>query len=511
VNPAGARARRTARSEGGYFLNDYGKAMSYSGIMEQSGRGRIKPRVDMPEQTSEERVGNFFEVALGYTPVQAIREAMRCLQCKTPWCHEGCPLGIDIKGFVGRLQVGDFPGAYAIVAQSNSLPAVCGRLCHQEALCERACVLAKKGLPVAIGRLERFTADHHLELNHGPRTPKLRLHKPSPPVRVACLGSGPSSLAVAGYLASRGAEAAVLEHRPVLGGVLSSGIAEFRLPESVLRSEIEALKGRGVTFRTGWTGEAACTVRDLLAQGFDAVFIGVGSGLPARLGVPGEDLAGVYPANEFLACRNLGTAGGARRLAAAIRGRRVVVFGGGDTAVDGARAAIRLGAAETTLVYRRTRNEMRCRQEELSHAIEEGLAVSCLRAPLEFLDNGQKGLAGVRLQRMRLGGLDETGRRRAEACPGEICEVEADLAVVAVGARPDPVLLKTAPGLLLDGRGHVVIDPDTGETSIPNVFAGGLVVSGSAAVVPAMHHGRRAAREIALRFLGRNSKDRDSA
>ncbi len=458
----------------------------------------------MPEQPAGERVGNCREVALGYSPAMARAEAARCLACKNPGCVAGCPVGIDIPGFITALAAGDVPTAYGIIRRTNSLPAVCGRVCPQESQCESGCILGRKGEPVAIGRLERYAADAFMAdgacaaLTGGPACAG-----PGTDTRVACIGSGPASLTVAGTLATRGIGVDVYEalHEP--GGVLVYGIPEFRLPKAVVRREIEALSALGVRFFTNWVGGRTVEVRELLDQGYGAVFIGIGAGLPVFLDIPGENLIGVFSANEFLTRVNLGRAYAFPDWDTPVSpGRRVVVFGAGNVALDAARTAVRLGAESVSIVYRRSENEMPARAEEIHHAREEGVAFLCLRAPLAFVGDGQGRLTGVRLQRMRLGEPDASGRCRPLACDGDFCEIGADMAIVAVGTRANPLLPRATPGLLVDRRGYISANEATGETTLPMVFAGGDIVTGAATVISAMGAGRRAAEAISRRLLG---------
>ncbi len=467
------------------------------------GKRKRTPRTAMPEQPPRLRVTNFDEVALGYTPQMALAEAGRCLGCKKPACVSGCPVGIDIPGFIAALGRADVGAAYAVIRRTNSLPAVCGRVCPQESQCESACILGKKGEPVAIGRLERYVADAFLA-DGACQTLTGAAACPQGPgdVRVACIGAGPASLTVAGTLASRGLGVDVYEalHEP--GGVLVYGIPEFRLPKSVVRREVEAMESLGVRFYTNWVGGRTIGVRELLERGYGAVFIGVGAGLPVFLGIPGENLIGVCSANEYLTRVNLGRAYAFPDWDTPVQpGRQVVVFGAGNVALDAARTARRMGAERVSIVYRRTENEMPARREELHHAKEEGVALFCLHAPLSFNGDGNGRLVSVVLQKMRLGEPDDSGRCRPLACEGEYCELPADMAVVAVGTRANPLLPRTTQGLATDGRGYIAVNDATGETSLPNVFAGGDIVTGAATVISAMGAGRRAAAAIADRLL----------
>jgi len=457
----------------------------------------------MPEQPPLERARNFNEVTLGYTPEMAAAEAGRCLLCKKPSCRKGCPVEIDIPGFIARIVAGDLEKAYQIIRDTNSLPAVCGRVCPQETQCEGSCILGKKGEPVAIGRLERFVADTYLaksacEAVTGAQACSLRRDD----LKVACIGSGPASLTCAGYLAGLGISVTVLEALHELGGVLVYGIPEFRLPKAVVRREIQAMKSLGVDFRTNWVGGKTVTVPELLESGFKAVFIGVGAGLPVFLGIPGENLIGVFSANEYLTRVNLGRA---YKFPVAdtpyFPAKRVVVFGGGNVAMDAARTAMRLGAEKVMLAYRRTENEMPCRREELHHAKEEGLEILCLNAPVAFHGDAKGKLTHIELQKMRLGDPDASGRCAPVACQGETCQVEADLAIVAVGTGANPLITQTTPGLETYRRGYIVAAPGSGETSIRGVYAGGDIVTGAATVISAMGAGRRAGKRIAENLL----------
>ncbi len=461
------------------------------------------PRTPMPEQPAALRRTNFSEVALGYDLSMAMAEASRCLQCKKPACVQGCPVEVNIKDFVGHLARGDVVAAFQAIKETNSLPAVCGRVCPQENQCEGSCILGKKGQPVAIGRLERFVADEFAarsaceELTGQPECVVTRDE-----LRAACIGSGPSSLTVAGYLASRGVKVTVYEALHELGGVLTYGIPEFRLPKAVVRREIAALTQSGVTFVTNWVGGKTFTIPELFEMGNKAVFIGVGAGLPRFLNIPGENLIGVFSANEYLTRVNLGRAYAFPEYDTPIfPGRRVAVLGGGNVAMDAARTALRLGAEEVRLVYRRSKEEMPARAEELHHAIEEGVILECLCGPVAFLGDERGYLTGMTVQRMCLGEPDESGRCRPCPIEGDTALLPCDLAVVAVGTGPNPVLLSATPGLEKNRRGYVVVNEETGETSIENVFAGGDIVTGSATVILAMGAGRRAAKEIARRLL----------
>ncbi|MEG2173070.1 MAG: NADPH-dependent glutamate synthase [Desulfovibrionaceae bacterium] len=463
----------------------------------------IAPRVDMPCQPPHVRNKNFTEVALGYTREMAIAEASRCLQCKKPHCVEGCPVEVPIKDFIHHVALGDMDSAYRVIKTTNSLPAVCGRVCPQESQCEGKCILKAKGQPIAIGRLERYVADTFIatsgcEQLTGTNACEL-LH---PDIKVACLGSGPASLTAAGFLAAKGIKVDVYEalHEP--GGVLVYGIPAFRLPKDVVATELNGLIRMGVDFKVNWVGGRTITVDDLFAQGYKAVFIGVGAGLPMFLGIPGENLVGVFSANEYLTRVNLGRAYQFPAYDTPVYlGKHVTVFGAGNVAMDAARTAKRLGAESVHIVYRRTRAEMPARHEEIEHAAEEGIQFELLAAPLHFNGDDQLTLTSVTLQRMRLGEPDASGRRRPEAIAGDVYDLPTDLAIVALGTRSNPILLEATPHLERNKWGYIVINEENGETSIPNVFAGGDIVTGAATVILAMGAGRRAAQEIAKRLL----------
>lgn len=447
-------------------------------------------RVAMPERPPRERSADFGEVNLGYDLAQAVTEASRCIACRRPPCVDGCPVGLDIPAVVGLLRLGDLEGAAAVVGMDNALPAVCGRVCPQEHQCEGACVLGRKHQPVAIGAIERFVGDWALA-HEAPR-PTV---EPSGR-RVAVVGSGPAGLACAGDLARSGHAVTVFEALHTPGGVLVYGIPEFRLPKRIVSDEIERLASLGVDIVTDAVIGAAESVEDLLDT-FDAVFLGLGAGLPRFLGIAGEDLVGVYSANEFLTRVNLM---GAWRPDATtpvldLEGVRVGVFGGGNTAMDAVRTALRLGAAEATILYRRSEAEMPARIEEVLHARDEGVRVETLVAPVAFVGAGGH-LSGAVLQDMELGEPDASGRRRPEPVAGSEHQVPLDVAVVAIGNGPNPLVRRASPGIPHSGRGTIVAEPDTGRTPIPGLFAGGDIVTGGATVILAMGAGRRAAASI---------------
>ena len=476
--------------------------MSANATNRKARTGMKVPRTAMPEQPADVRNKNFEEVALGYTKEQALVEAGRCLQCKTPMCQQGCPVGIDIKGFLKALFEDDVPESYRILRESTSLPAVCGRVCPQEVQCEGACILGRKSEPVAIGRLERFVADTFAadaSCEYLTGTPNCALVKDE--VKVACIGSGPSSLACAGYLATQGIKVTVFEGLHELGGVLVYGIPEFRLPKSIVKREIDAMQDLGVDFVTNWVGGKTFTIEDLFEEGYDAVFIGVGAGLPRFLGIPGDNLLGVFSANEYLTRANLGRGYDFPKYDTPLYdAKHVVVVGGGNVAMDAARTALRAGAEKVSLVYRRTKAEMPARVEELHHALEETVACEELTNPIRFNGDENNVLKSVTLQNMCLGEPDESGRCRPQEIEGDTKDIPCDMAIIAVGTRPNPILLEATPDLELNKWGYIAVDEESGETSMKNVFAGGDIVTGAATVISAMGAGRRAGIAIAKRF-----------
>jgi glutamate synthase (NADPH/NADH) small chain len=455
-------------------------------------------RVRMPEQDWVRRRANFDEVALGYTDDMARAEAMRCLQCKKPGCVAGCPVNIDIPSFIRLIQAGRPLAAARKIKEQNNLPAVCGRVCPQETLCEAACVLAKKNQPIAIGRLERFAADDEAA-REKPRVPTL----PPPTGRhVAVVGAGPAGLTAAADLTLLGHAVTVFEALHAPGGVLAYGIPEFRLPKAIVRRECEYLESLGVAFRLDTPIGAGIRGQDLFAAGFDAVFAGTGAGLPLFLDIPGENLKGVYSANEFLTRVNLMKA---FRFPAygtpVLRARRAAVVGGGNVAMDSARSALRLGAESVTLLYRRTRKEMPARHEEIEHALEEGIVFRELTNPVRLLGEEKGYVKGVACLRMELGEPDASGRRRPVPVAGSEHVLDVDQFIIAIGNGPNPLLTKTWPELKLDARGNIPVDENQ-MTNLPGVFAGGDIVTGAATVIEAMGAGKRAARAIDAYLMG---------
>lgn len=455
-------------------------------------RGAKIPRHEMPCQAPHERINNFGEVALGYTAKMAHDEATRCLQCKKPLCRTGCPVDIAIPDFIAEVVKGDIDEASRIIHASSSLPAVCGRVCPQEKQCEGRCILGKKGQSVAIGRLERYVADH-AKAEKIPEITKAGK-------KAACIGSGPASVTCAGYLARLGVDVTIFEGLHEAGGVLVYGIPAFRLPKDVVAHELDALRAMGVDIRLNHVGGRTVTVDSLFKEGYDAVFIGVGAGLPHFLGVPGENCIGVFSANEYLTRVNLGRAHSFPSYDTPVApGKHVTVFGAGNVAMDAARTALRLGAESVHIVYRRTRAEMPARGEEIEHALEEGVKLLELSAPVRFLHDEENHLIGVELQRMELGEPDASGRRRPRPVEGQNFVMETDLGIVALGTRSNPLMLDCTPGLKLTEKNYIAVD-ENGETSIPNVYAGGDIVTGAATVILAMGAGRRAAQSIARKM-----------
>jgi len=446
----------------------------------------------MPEQPPEVRIHNFDEVPLGYDEAAAVREATRCLQCRRPACVDGCPVAVQIPEFIRLVTQGRFLDAAHKIRETNVFPAICGRVCPQETQCERLCLLGKRDDPVAIGRLERFVGDY--ERQQGELVPP---PVPAPTGRsVAVVGSGPAGMACAADLARLGHRVTIFEllHEP--GGVLRYGIPRFRLPREVLDAEIDYLRKLGVQIRTNFVVGRTATIDELLAE-YQAVFIGAGAGLPNFLHIPGENLLGVYSANEFLTRVNLMHADCFPDYHTPIHcGKQVLVVGGGNVAMDAARCARRLGAERVTVVYRRTLEEMPARVEEVEHARQEGIEFLFLAAPIEFRGDADAWLRAALCLRMELGEPDETGRRRPVPVPGSVFELPCDTAIIAVGSRTHPLLRDTTPGLSMTQDKGLAADPRTGATDRPGVFAGGDIVTGSATVIEAMGAGRRAAEAI---------------
>ncbi len=447
----------------------------------------------MPEQAPEDRARNFNEVPYGYTKELAKLEASRCLKCKEPRCIAGCPVTVDIPGFIALVQEGKFIEAAWKVKEQNALPAVCGRVCPQEDQCEKQCVLAVKAEPVAIGRLERFVADYEYSSGNI-RIPQIPAKTGK---RVAVVGSGPAGLTVAGDLIKLGHEVTVFEALQELGGVLIYGIPEFRLPKKVVQTEVDYLKKLGVEFVMDFVVGRNSTIRELLNEdGFNAVFIGVGAGLPSFMGIPGENLVGVYSANEYLTRSNLMKAHLFPEYdTPPIKRKHVAVIGGGNVAMDSARTALRLGA-DVTLVYRRAREQMPARAEEIHHAEEEGVKLKLLNNPTRIIGDDHHRVVAMECIRMKLGEPDESGRRRPIPIEGSEFIMELDTVIVAIGNKPNPLISQTMPELKTTRWGTIVVDENTMQTSVPAVYAGGDIVSGAATVILAMGQGRIAAAAI---------------
>ena len=456
---------------------------------------------EMPAQPADVRNGNFDEVALGYTEEQALDEAARCLHCKNKPCREGCPVGIDIPAFIARVAEKDYEGAYQVIAESSSLPAVCGRVCPQETQCEKHCVRAIKGESVGIGRLERFVADYH---NTHSKAEAVR--PASNGHRVAVIGSGPAGLTCAGELARMGYDVTVFEALHLPGGVLVYGIPEFRLPKAIVSREVETLRSLGVKIETNVVVGKSRSVDELFASGFEAVFIGSGAGLPKFMNIPGENLKGVYSANEFLTRVNLMKAYQPGSETPIMRADRVAVVGGGNVAMDAARCAKRLGASKVYIVYRRGADELPARAEEVEHAKEEGIEFRLLTNPIESLRGENGFVAGIRCERMELGEPDASGRRRPVAVKDSAFDIELDAVIMAIGTSPNPLIKSTTKGLETQKWGGIVAEEPSGQTSREGVFAGGDAVTGAATVILAMGAGKSSARAIDEYIRSKNAK-----
>ena len=446
---------------------------------------------EMPSQAPDARNKNFLEVALGYTEEQALDEAQRCLHCKNKPCVSGCPVQVRIPEFIEKAAAGDFEGAYQIIAQSSSLPAVCGRVCPQESQCEKHCVRGVKGEPVGIGRLERFVADwHNQHAQEAPKKPASNGHK------VAVVGSGPAGLTCAGDLARLGYAVTVFEALHTVGGVLVYGIPEFRLPKAIVQKEIDGLKAMGVKIETNMVIGRVLSIDELLEQGFEAVFIGSGAGLPRFMNIPGENLKGVYSANEFLTRVNLMKAYKTGSGTPIHRARRVAVVGGGNVAMDAARCAKRLGAEEVYIVYRRSEKELPARAEEVEHAKEEGIIFKLLNNPARILGDESGSVQGIECLEMALGEPDASGRRRPVEKAGSQFTLDVDCVIMAIGTSPNPLIKSTTEGLETQKWGGIIVEEETGLTSRENVYAGGDAVTGAATVILAMGAGKTAAKAI---------------
>ena len=461
---------------------------------------------EMPVQAPEVRAHNFDEVALGYTPEIAFEEAARCLNCKNAPCVQGCPVNIDIPGFIAKLKNKDVEGAYAVISASSSLPAVCGRVCPQETQCESKCTMGIRFESVGIGRLERFAADWHNE--HGaakPQKPASNGHK------VAVVGSGPSSLTCAGDLAKKGYAVSVFEALHSVGGVLVYGIPEFRLPKRIVAKEVEGLKALGVDIQTNVVIGKTLTIDELFDMGYEAVYVGSGAGLPNFMNIPGESLKGVYSANEFLTRSNLMKAYESDPVTPIMKGGKVAVVGGGNVAMDAARTALRLGAEHVYIVYRRSMEELPARKEEVEHAIEEGIDFRLLQNPVEVLgynnpenprDPKNGFVTGLRCIKMELGEPDAKGRRRPVPIPGSEFVLDVDTVVIAIGTSPNPLIKSTTKGLEVNSHGGIIVNEE-GLTSRQGVYAGGDAVTGAATVISAMGAGKVAAKGIDEYLMGK--------
>ncbi len=454
----------------------------------------------MPTQAPEVRAHNFNEVATGYTEEMALDEALRCLHCKNMPCVNGCPVNIHIPDFIAKIKEGDFEGAYQVINQSSSLPAVCGRVCPQESQCESKCVRGIKGEPVGIGRLERFVADWHNAHNtEAPVTAPANGHK------VAVVGSGPSGLTCAGDLAKKGYKVTVFEALHTAGGVLVYGIPEFRLPKTIVQKEVDNLIAMGVDVETNMVIGKTLTVDEIFEMGYEAVFIGSGAGLPNFMNIPGEHYKGVYSANEFLTRSNLMKAYKEDPVTPIMKGGKVAVVGGGNVAMDAARTALRLGAEKVYIVYRRSLEELPARKEEVEHAMEEGIEFKLLNNPVEILgyhnpddkrDPKNDFVTGMKCIKMELGEPDERGRRRPIPVEGSEFVLDVDTVIMSIGTSPNPLIKSTTEGLDVNNRGGIIVEESTGATTKDGVFAGGDAVTGAATVISAMGAGKVAAKAI---------------
>lgn len=445
----------------------------------------------MPVQDPDVRNKNFDEVALGYTYDMAVNEARRCLNCKNKPCVSACPVQIDIPAFIERVACEDMDGAFDVLSQSTSLPAVCGRVCPQETQCEGKCVRGIKGEPVGIGRLERFVADYHREhCQDAPARPEPNGHK------VAVIGAGPSGLTVAGDLAKMGYKVTIFEALHLAGGVLVYGIPEFRLPKAIVQKEIDNLKAIGVDIETNMVIGKVLTIDEIFEMGNEAIFVGSGAGLPRFMNIPGESLKGVYSANEFLTRINLMKAYQDGSSTPIRHAKKVAVVGGGNVAMDAARCAKRLGAEEVYIVYRRGMEELPARKEEVEHAEEEGIIFKTLNNPVEILGDEEGMVSGMKCIEMELGEPDESGRRRPVEKPGSEFTLDLDCVIMAIGTSPNPLIRSTTPGLEANKRGCLITREDTGLTTRDNVYAGGDAVTGAATVILAMGAGKAAAKAI---------------
>ncbi len=454
----------------------------------------------MPTQDPQIRAHNFNEVAMGYSEDIAINEALRCLNCKNMPCVSGCPVNIHIPEFISKVKEGDFEAAYQIIIKTSSLPAVCGRVCPQETQCESKCVRGIKGEPVGIGRLERFVADwHNAHVSDAPKIAESNGHK------VAVVGSGPSGLTCAGDLAKKGYSVTVFEALHAAGGVLVYGIPEFRLPKAIVQKEVDNLIAMGVKVETNMVIGKTLTIDELFEQGYEAVFIGSGAGLPNFMGIPGESLKGVYSANEFLTRSNLMKSYRNDPMTPIMKGGKVAVVGGGNVAMDAARTAVRLGAEKVYIIYRRSLEELPARKEEVEHAMEEGIEFKLLNNPIEILgynnpddkrDIKNGFVAAIKCEKMELGEPDERGRRRPVPIPNSEFLLDVDTVIMSIGTSPNPLIKLTTEGLDTNRRGGIIVEESTGATTKKGVYAGGDAVTGAATVISAMGAGKLAAKSI---------------
>ncbi len=457
-----------------------------------------RKRVPMKEQAPEERVKNFDEVARGYSAEDAVKEAKRCLHCDAPMCIEGCPVGVDIPKFVQEIAGSKFDEAAKTIKDKNNLPAICGRVCPQESQCERKCILGMKWKPLAIGRLERFAADNEKAVTKADIKQNGK--------KVAVVGSGPAGLTAAADLAKMGYAVTIFEalHKP--GGVLVYGIPEFRLPKAIVEREVKYIKGLGVEVRLNQVVGKTVTIDDIFNEGFDAVFVGSGAGLPSFMHIPGENLNGVYSANEYLTRINLMRAFLFPEYDTPVkRGKNVAVVGGGNVAMDAARTAKRLGAEHVYLSYRRGEDEMPARREELEHAKEEGIELKLLMNPTKVIGNEQRQVKAIELVCMELGAPDESGRRSPVCKEGSETTLDVDMVIIAIGTSPNPLIVRTTPGLKTGKHGVIAVEPYTFMTSRKGLFAGGDIVSGAATVISAMGQAKEAAKAIDEYIMNKSS------
>lgn len=463
----------------------------------------LRPKsVPMQKRSPETRIQSFGEVAFGYNEDEAVLEANRCLTCPNPQCVKGCPVGVEIPAFVKLVKGKKFDQAVQKIKEKNSLPAVCGRVCPQEEQCQKFCVMGKRGESVSIGRLERFVADWERE--KGVKIPVL----PKPTGnKVAVIGAGPAGLTVAAELAKKGHEVAIFEALHDAGGVLIYGIPEFRLPKKIVEAEVEYIKALGAKLHTDTLIGRTFTIEELFNKGFDAIFIGSGAGLPSFLNIPGENLAGIYSANEFLIRVNLMKSFRFPQYDTPIKvGKNVAVIGGGNVAMDSARCALRLGAEHVCIIYRRSREEIPARHEELLNAEEEGLTCRFLAAPTRFIGDEQGKVKAVELVAMELGEPDASGRRSPVPIKGSETLLEVDTVIVAIGRSPNPIIQSVTPGLKTTKHGTIIADPETGETTIPGVFTGGDIMTGESTVISAMGSGKKAAKAIHNYLLNKKTE-----